>query len=163
MNTAQVHLLLAEGFLPFRGSIMLDVVFLAMFAILPAMGLGVWLARTGRHRLHRTVQLTMAVVLLVAVVLFEIDMRFFTDWRKLAAESAWVDWCPGLLYLHMAFAVPTPFLWGWIIVGALRHFDDQFQAPEYRESHRRLGWCGVLMMTATAVTGISFYCLAFIW
>jgi uncharacterized membrane protein YozB (DUF420 family) len=121
------------------------------------------LARTGRFRWHRTVQLTMAMVLLVAVVLFEVDMRFFTDWRVLAADSAYAPWCPWLLYLHLLFAIPTPFVWGWIIVGALRHFDDQFQAPDYRQRHRRLGWCGVLMMSATAMTGIVFYTVAFIF
>ena len=153
---------LQQGFLPFRGSLMLDVVFVAMFAILPALIISLWLVRNRNFRSHRNLQLGLAVVLLVAVVLFEIDMRFFTDWRELAKPSSISMWCPTLLAVHLCFAIPTPFVWGWIIVGALRSFDANFQAPGYRERHRFLGWCGMGLMFGTAVTGIIFYIAAFI-
>ena len=71
-----------HGFLPTRGSFMLDFVFVAMIAIIPVMTWSiVYLARI-RHmyELHKRVQIALALVLLVAVVLFELDVRFFTDW-----------------------------------------------------------------------------------
>jgi uncharacterized membrane protein YozB (DUF420 family) len=153
---------LAAGFLPFRGSWMLDVVFLAMFAIVPTLALSIAMVKRGQYRVHRTIQLVTAAILLVAVIAFEVDMRFFTDWRELAKPSPWFSICHTLLYVHLAFAIPTPILWAMIIWGAMRHFDDTFQAPSYRERHRALGWAGMLAMMGTAVTGIVFYIVAFV-
>lgn len=154
--------LIAAGFLPFRGSVMLDVVFLAMFAIIPILMFSVALAKRRLFRAHRNLQVATAIVLLLAVVAFEIDMRFVTDWRELAKDSVLHSACYPLLYLHLLFAIPTPILWAVIIVGALRNFDRDFQAPTYRLWHRQLGWFGVGLMLGTAITGIVFYVAAFI-
>ncbi|MFN5707735.1 MAG: DUF420 domain-containing protein, partial [Planctomycetota bacterium] len=70
------------GFLPARGSFMLDLVCVAMVAVTVLMLLSIALARFGRqYRWHRLLQLSLAIVLLLAVLAFEIDVRFFTDWR----------------------------------------------------------------------------------
>ncbi|MBL8890783.1 MAG: DUF420 domain-containing protein [Planctomycetaceae bacterium] len=154
--------LIAAGFLPFRGSVMLDVVFLAMFAIIPVLMVSVALAKRKLYRAHRNLQVTTAIVLLLAVIAFEIDMRFVTDWRELAKESALQSACYPLLYLHLLFAIPTPILWAIIILGAFRNFDRDFHAPAYRLWHRQMGWFGVGLMMGTAITGIVFYVAAFI-
>jgi putative membrane protein len=154
--------LIAAGFLPFRGSVMLDVVFVAMFAIIPVLLLSVALVKRGRFQAHRNLQLTTAVVLLLAVIAFEVDMRFVTDWDALAKDSSLYTVCYPLLYLHLMFAIPTPILWTVVIIGAMRNFDRDFQAPGYRERHRWLGWMGMGLMLGTAGTGIVFYFAAFI-
>ena len=78
-----------DGFLQTRASIMLDVVFLAMFAVVPLLGWSIHLVRNRRnYALHKRVQLTLGILLLVAVTLFELDMRFFTNRRFTAANSA---------------------------------------------------------------------------
>ena len=62
-----------DGFLGTRASIMLDVVFLAMFLVVPMMALGIATARfKKRFHLHRQIQLTLGIVLLLAVVAFEV-------------------------------------------------------------------------------------------
>ena len=77
-----------NGFLGTRGSLMLDVVFLAMFAIVPVLAYSIYLVRSRRRfELHKRIQITLGLVLLVAVTAFELDMRFFTDWRERAAAS----------------------------------------------------------------------------
>ena len=45
-----------DGFLPFgRGSLMLDVVFVAMFVIVPLLALSLWLVKFRRnYQLHKT-------------------------------------------------------------------------------------------------------------
>ena len=66
-----------DGFLGTRASIMLDIVFLAMFAIIPVMGWSIWLVRCRRHyALHKRCNSALGLLLAVAVGLFEIDMRF---------------------------------------------------------------------------------------
>ena len=72
--TSELH-----GFLPTRGTFMLDFVFVAMFAIVPIMAWSIYLARYRRkYELHKRIQITLALVLAVAVAAFEVDARFFT-------------------------------------------------------------------------------------
>ncbi len=150
-----------NGFLPTRGSIMLDFVFLAMLLILPVMQFSIYQAQRKNYRLHRTIQIGTAIALLAAVVLFELDMRLYTDWRKLADPSALYDWCTGLLYFHLCFAVPTPFIWGWVIYGAMRNLDANFQGS-YSVQHRLAGKIAALLMYGTGLTGILFYVVIFV-
>ena len=66
-----------NGFLGSRASVMLDVVFLAMFFVLPMLGVGIGMARFRRqYTWHKRIQLTVAAILLLAVGAFEIDMQF---------------------------------------------------------------------------------------
>jgi len=159
---AQTHF----GFLPTRGSIMLDFVFLAMFAIVIVLTFSIYLVRSKKKfRLHKRIQIGTAIVLLVTIVAFEIDMRFITAWRVLAEPSSLyasgaVDWS---LAIHLLFAIPTPFVWVYTIVMALKKIPADPQPCEYSTTHRRWGWISALMMYATAVTGWVFYVVAFVF
>lgn len=152
-----------DGFLPgSRASIMLDVVFIAMFLVLPIMAWSIAQVRKGRYSLHKKVQLTLGLVLLLAVTAFEIDMRFFTDWAARAADSAYY---PGgvyaALYIHLVFAVTTALVWVWVIATALRRFPRPVAPGDHSRSHRRWGWIAAWDMALTAITGWIFYYLAF--
>lgn len=156
------------GFIPgSRGSLMLDVVFLAMFLIVPLMGVSIYLAKYRRRFVpHKWLQVGMGVVLLVAVAAFEIDMRFFTDWEEMARPSPfWIDgewnWVWYSLVVHLCFAVPTPLLWIFVIVQALRKFPHPPRPNAYSPSHIFWARWAAIEMTLTAVTGWVFYVLAF--
>src|SRR5436189_1738808 len=119
-----------SGFVPgSRGSLMLDVVFIAMFVIVPLLAASIYLVKYRRqYPLHKKLQLTMATVLLVAVLLFELDIRI-NGWEQRAEPSPYFDpvhkWtCPaGLaLIVHLSFAVPTLVLWTIVVIQALRKF-----------------------------------------
>ncbi len=156
------------GFLGTRGSLMLDVVFVAMFLIVPLMGVSIWLVRyRRRYVLHKRLQITMGAVLLVAVFAFEIDMRFFTDWEKLAVGSPYFS--PGTwnavwysLAVHLSFAVPTPFVWVYVIAQALRKFPNPPRPGQHSRQHILWARIAAILMTLTAVTGWVFYYLAFV-
>ena len=157
------------GFLGTRGSIMLDVVFLAMFAVLPILTYGIYLAKQGRYAQHKRVQLVLGSILLLAVLAFEVDMRLFTEWEKLATPSPYFDaenpWGSpvGLsLIIHLCFAVPTLFLWIFVIVRALRKFPSPPQPSSHSSSHRFWGMIAAGGMFLTAATGVAFYFLAFV-
>jgi hypothetical protein len=156
------------GFIPgSRGSLMLDVVFLAMFLIVPLMGLSIYLVKYRRRfLLHKWMQVWMGLVLLVAVVAFELDMRFFTNWESMAADSPyWVEgqwnavWYS--LVVHLCFAIPTPLLWIFVIVQALRKFPNPPHPNKYSPNHIFWARTAAIEMTLTAVTGWVFYVLAF--
>lgn len=154
-----------NGFLGTRASLMLDVVFLAMFAVVPILGWSIYLVRTKRnYLLHKRVQVTLSLVLLVAVALFEIDMRFITGWESAAKLSPHYN--TGLVWkalsIHLVFAVTTAVVWTLVVVRALRNIPSPPGPSPHSAWHKRWAWIAALDMLGTAVTGWVFYYLAFI-
>ena len=159
-----------DGFLPgSRATIMLDVVFLAMFAVIPVMTWSINLVkRKQNYSLHKRVQLTLGIVLLVAVTAFELDMQFISGWRERAAASphyaspsTWNHLVGYSLAVHLFFAIPTALLWIFVITQALRNFPSPPTPGPYSPTHIRWAKLAALEMLLTAVTGWVFYWLAF--
>ncbi len=156
-----------SGFLGTRATLMFDLVVVAMAVILPLLGLSILCVQRGLYSLHRGMQISLATVLLVAVMAFEVDVRLSqgtpTDWRNLAASSpyypAGVLWALGI---HLCFSVTTPLLWGVVIIRAWRNFPEGPQPGQHSPSHRFWGWLASAGMVLTAVTGWIFYYLAFV-
>lgn len=160
-----------NGFLGSRAALMTDVVFLAMFVIVPVMVWSIQLVRRGPTEanlvLHKRVQTILGVVLLVAVVAFEIDVRFISDWEERAEASPYyqkdvwsVVWTA--LSIHLFFAVPTLVLWIVVIVRAYRNFDAVPRPNAHSRAHRFWARLAAIGMTMTAITGWIFYYLAFV-
>lgn len=156
-----------DGFLGTRGSLMLDIVFLAMFAVVPIMFWSISLAKRGNFVLHKRVQVVLALVLFVAVTAFEIEMRV-VGWEPRAEPSPyWVDanWNDGVHYslgIHLFFAIPTAFLWIYVVVQALRLFPKPVGPNEHSRAHRFWAPIAAFEMLMTAVTGWIFYWIAFV-
>ena len=153
-----------NGFLGTRASIMLDVVFVAMFALIPLMGWSIAAVKYRRnYEFHKKLQLVLGVVLLITVVLFELDLQLITKWRDRAAASPYYDtWVFPSLYLHLFFAVPTLLLWVYVIVDSVRKFATPPRPNAYSHRHKKLGKLAAIEMTLTALTGWVFYWLAFV-
>lgn len=147
---------------------MLDVVFLAMFAIVPVLAFSLYAVKSRlRYSLHKSLQLTLGIVLLVAVTAFEVDMRFFTDWEARAVGSPYysADSWSGVwisLAVHLFFAIPTLVLWIVVLTAALRKFPNPPTPGSHSATHKKLGWLAALGMTLTAFTGWIFYWMAFV-
>ncbi len=162
-----------DGFLGTRAALMTDIVFLALFAIVPTMLWSIVMVRgqgktdDSKLLLHKRVQTTLGLILLVAIILFEIDVRFISDWEQRAAASPYslaVGWSIVWISLaiHLLFAIPTLFLWIYVIVMALRKFDSLPRPNAYSATHRLTARMAAVGMTMTAVTGWIFYYLAFV-
>jgi putative membrane protein len=157
-----------DGFLGTRASLMLDVVFLAMFAVLPVLAWSIWQVRyRRRYTLHKRVQLALGAVLAVAVTLFELDMRI-NGWEDRAEKSPYFGTAtePGLVYralwVHLCFAVTTAILWIAVIVAALRWFPNPPAPGAHTSRHVFWGRLAALDLACTALTGWLFYWLAFV-
>ena len=148
---------------------MLDVVFVAMFVVVPLLAASVYLVKYRRqHALHKKLQLVMASVLLVAVLLFELDIRL-NGWEERAGPSPFFDrahkWSSPAgvsLLIHLSFAVPTLVLWVVVVVRALRNFSQPPAPGLHSRWHARWGMVAAAGMLLTAVTGWVFYWLAFV-
>lgn len=144
---------------------MLDFVVVAMLGVTIVLAYSIYLIRVKKQpRAHRNIQIATAIVLVIALVAFEIDMRFFTNWRELASsspfyESGIADAC---LWLHLLFAIPTPFVWAAVIVIGLRKFKTDFNQGSFNRIHRISGRIAAAMMVMTAITGWIFYYVAFV-
>jgi uncharacterized membrane protein YozB (DUF420 family) len=145
---------------------MIDVVVVTMLAVLPVMAWSIRQARSGRrYLLHKRVQLTLALILFVAVTAFEVDIRLH-GWEMRTAGGAEgaevpsaVRWALGV---HLVFAVSTLLLWPVTIVQALRRFPRPPAPSQYSSTHRRWAWLSAVSMSLTAVTGWIFYYFAFV-
>jgi len=157
-----------DGFLGTRASLMLDVVFLAMFAVVPLMLVSVYLVKYRQmYVFHKRIQLLLAAVLTLAVTLFEIDVRV-NEWRPRAAASPFYDerlgygWMNWALWIHLVFAVSTTVLWIYVVVQALRKIPRPPGPSAYSAQHIFWARLATLDMTLTAITGCVFYYLAFV-
>jgi putative membrane protein len=157
-----------DGFLGTRASFMLDLVTLAMAVVLPVLLWSIYQVKyRRRYALHKRVQLTLGLVLLVTVLIFEADMRI-NGWRDRAAASSFiggsgaVDWVAVSLGVHLCFAVSSALLWVIVIAQALRKFPDPPAPGAHSAWHRRMGRAAAIDLALTAVTGWVFYWLAFV-
>ncbi len=155
-----------DGFLGTRASLMLDLVFSAMFLVLPVLGWSVYQVRVRRrYALHKAVQLALGIVLGAVVLLFELDMRRH-GWTVRAAGGA--DRAVPLvatiaLWCHLPFAVSTAVLWVVVIVQALRKFPRPPGPGPYGPRHIAWARLAAVDMLLTAVTGWIFYWAAFVY
>ena len=152
-----------DGFLPFsRASIMLDVVALGMFIVVPVLLWSIYQVRyKGRKDLHRKAQIFLGILLLVVVTLFEIDIRLH-GWRHLAEPSPFYHTALfPVLYIHLFFFIDTALLWIYTIIDAVIRFRGEV-SPESARKHRRVARVSAIGMCMTAVTGWTFYLMAFV-
>ena len=152
------------GFIPFsRGSFMLDLVAVAMFAILPAVTIGLNLVKRQRnYGAHKKMMLGISIVLGIAVILFEIEMRMI-GWRDLAEASPYyLTILPAILGVHLLCSISTTILLSSTVWFAWRKFPSPPKHNPLSILHKRLGKLSAIGLLLTSVTGWTFYYMAFI-
>lgn len=159
-----------DGFLGYQTSFMLDFVVVALLLVVPILLYSLWQVKTRKaYNLHRRLQLVLGVILFVAVSAFEIDLQIVHGgWQNIVAKSLEGDALTARiadarpwLWVHLIFAVSTPFFWGVTIVLALRKFSNPPQPSAHSKTHKTLGWISAIDITLTAITGLLFYYVAF--
>ena len=152
-----------DGFLPFsRASLMLDLVVCAMLLVIPLQIWSVLQAKAGKHQLHRLVQIVTSIVLLVTLIIFEVDIRL-NGWRHLAESSPYYDSLVfPALYIHLVFAISTPFIWAYTLIKALKQFGNPVQLNDYTATHKFWGKISLAFLCLTTISGWTFFFLAFV-
>lgn len=154
-----------DGFFGTRASLMMDLMVLVMALVTVVLVWSVYQVKVRRRfGLHRRVQIPLGLGLLVAVVLFELDVRL-NGWEERAAgvvggEASGVVWTA--LAVHLVFAVFSVLLWPVVIVRAARNFGNPPQPGGHSAWHRRWAPVAAVGMVITAVTSWIFYAVAFV-
>ena len=158
-----------DGFLGYRTSFMLDVVVCALVLVVPLLVFSLYQVKFQRNfALHKRLQILLGALLLVAVGLFEIDMRWQGGIRGILAKRAtplspaqdqFFYW---LLIVHLVFAVSTVFLWVTTTVLALRKMPKPPAPCAHSATHKWLGWLSAADISATSVTGLMVYYYGFV-
>ena len=152
-----------DGFLGSRASIGMDVVIVGLVLLLPILFVSIMAVRQGRYRLHKSLQIFIMVALLAAILVFEIDIRVFSDLRVRATPSPY--WPIGVgtaLAVHLVFAVSTLVLLLWVLVEAFLRFPKPPVPGSHSQRHRLMARLAAADLLVTTVTGGFFYWLAFV-
>ncbi|MEM7166360.1 MAG: DUF420 domain-containing protein [Planctomycetota bacterium] len=151
-----------DGFLGTRASLAMDLVVVALVPAVVVLFYSLYqVRRHQRYELHKKLQIGLALVLLAAVTIFEVDVRI-NGWVERARPSPYYDsHLYPLLYIHLVFAILTPILWGLVIFRALRNFPKPPTPGAHSATHSRLGWIAALFFVMTTITGWTWYYVAF--
>lgn len=156
--------MLPAGFLGSRGDVLIDLVILSFAIILPLLIFSWFQARCQNYGLHRRLQLGLALLLAVAVVLFEIDLKLSGGIFALTRESAYADTAIliGLIYGHTAVAVASVVVWAPLLVFSIRRFGNPLRTGDFGRVHRFWGRTGMVLMMASGLSAMPLYYLGFV-
>jgi uncharacterized membrane protein YozB (DUF420 family) len=152
-----------RGFLGTRGDLLMDIVILALVAVVPIVFYNWRLARTGRYPLHKTMQISLAVLLGAVVGLFEYNLRLQGGIFEATAASRYAGtatlnfW----IYFHTFFAITTILVWAVLIVVSLGRFPNPPAPGAFSGRHRFWGRVGMVWMLVTGITAIPVYVYGF--
>lgn len=152
------------GFIPAsRGSLMLDLVAVAMLAVLPFLVFAISQAKLKKnYLLHKKLMLGLGITLSIAVILFEVEMRLI-GWKHLAEQSPYYETLvtPALV-IHLVCSISTVLLLTATILLALKRFTKIPKPGEHSSLHKSLGKLSATGLFLTSITGWCFYYLAFV-
>lgn len=160
---------MSDGFLGYKASFMLDVVVCALVVVVPTLLFSLYTVKVKRnYALHRLLQMVLGVVLLIAVGLFELDMRLQGGFKAILAKrdsplsAEQYQFFQWVLGIHLVFAISTVLLWGTTLTLALKRFSNPPVPGPHSRLHKVLGWLSAGDITFTAITGLLVYYFGFV-
>jgi putative membrane protein len=155
--------MLPAGFLGTRGDVLMDLVVLSFLFILPMLVISWRAARTSNYSKHRTIQLSLVLLLAVAVSLFEVDLKMSGGIFELTAASSYAGTrlLNSLIYGHTLVAIGSTLVWVPLVIVSLRKFSNPPVTNAFGPTHRFWGRVGMLLMMASGLSAIPLYYLGF--
>jgi uncharacterized membrane protein YozB (DUF420 family) len=156
--------MLPAGFMGTRGDILMDMVVLSFVLMLPELLVSWRFARQGQYARHKFMQLSLAGVLAVAVMLFEVDLKLSGGIFALTRDSSFAGTAlfNGLIYGHTLFAVSSALVWVLLVYFSLRRFPNPPVANTFGPRHRFWGRTGMVLMMASGLSAMPLYYVGFL-
>ena len=143
-----------DGFLGTDAPLVLDLIVVVLALAIPLLVFSIGAASRGAHRVHKAIQITLTVVLAIALIGFELQVQQ-SGWEEMtnfaAQPPSRQNHLTFALGVHLLFAISTPFLW----IAAM-------SATDRGRSHRVLGRLAAADLCLTALTGWYWYYVAFV-
>ncbi|MEJ7594247.1 MAG: DUF420 domain-containing protein, partial [Planctomycetaceae bacterium] len=164
--------MLSNGFLGYPTTFMLDFVVCALTLIVPVLIWSLWLVKFRRRYVaHKRLQITLGIVLLLAVTAFEVDVQMVHGgWENIVAKqplnpeelATKIGTVRPWLLVHLVFAVTTPLLWIVTITLALRRFRNPPEPGTHSRFHKAHGLAKTIFITLNSVSRWVFYLVWFL-
>jgi len=151
-----------SGFLGTDAPFMMDVVMVALLVINPALFWSIQQAKRGKIQLHRKIQIALSLILLVAVVLFELEIRMANGIVNIIGAERFTTLFQTTLYIHIFFSVTTSIIWAVVCIKAVKLYTPNGFPEHYINKHKRWGMIGALDLLLTTLTGFFVYYLGFL-
>lgn len=148
------------GFLGTSAPFYMDLVTL-YFGILPLlMGSAIFMAMKKRYELHYKMQLSIFVLTLLVVGIFEVGVRISGGFAAFMEQSnANATFMIIFLIIHILIALVSVVLYSILIYSAIKEF--QLKSAPVVKSHKKLGIVVFLGMSITSVMGVTIYYFLF--
>ena len=151
------------GFLGTRAPFFMDMVTI-YFALLPFLvAFSIYMAITKRYSLHFRLQMSIFVLSMVMVVIFEIGVRVDGGFNAYMQGSS-LSYTGVLVYLvlHILIALFTVVAWGITIYSSYKAFREEGPDAAYFVEHKKRARWVFLAIVITSIMGTSMYPILFI-
>lgn len=151
------------GFFGTRADLLMDVILVATLATPFILAWAIGLARKGQHQKHRVAQIVLLSVLLVAVALFETEIRLSGGSGSLMKGSSYAGtwWLRGVTLAHVLANIVTFFTWLVLVIRSGKRFRSELPGT-FTPAHRRVGKLVFAGTVFGAVSAIVMYVLGFV-
>jgi putative membrane protein len=148
------------GFLGTSAPFYMDLVTF-YFGILPLlMGTAIFMAVKKRYELHYKMQLSIFVLTLLVVGVFEVGVRISGGFSAFMEQSnANATFMIIFLLIHILIALATVVLYSILIYSAVKEF--RLKSAPVVKSHKKLGILVFLGMSVTSFMGVTIYYFLF--
>ena len=129
---------LPQGFLGTRADLFMDGMIVIVAAVPALLALTWALARRGAWRAHKGLQVLLTAVFAVVLLSFEAYIRYKggVDGISVGSSVHQTDFLYGYLAVHLAFAISSAVLWGWLF---------------WDEMPDQTGWLGIAIIIAAGL------------
>jgi len=147
------------GFLGTSAPLYMDMITL-YFGVLPLlMGIAIFLAIKQQYKAHYIMQLSIYIVSIIFVVIFEIGVRVSGGFNAFI-DGTISDYygMSAFLIVHIVIAIISVILWSKLIYSATKEYRTNNKLVR---SHKKLGQIIYVGMSITSIMGISIYYFLF--
>ncbi len=148
-----------------RCDLLMDIVVVCMAIILPLLWFSMKKVKVEKnYKLHKNIQLTMFIVLLFVVLLFEYDMKQHGGIFEMVKGSSYEGtfFLNFMIYFHTFLSITTSLIWIILIPVSLFKFGKNPQPNNFSKTHKIWGKIGMWDMALTCITGLILYIYGFV-
>lgn len=152
---------LPDGFLGTRADVLMDVAIIVFTALPFVLIFGIRYARHRHFMKHRRFQTAAALLVLLLLVLFELDIRLCGGSQAFISKSSFsAGFVRTFLICHVAIALLTGASWLALIVRSRARFLGSLPGT-FSARHRWWGWLTFVGVCLLSSSGFALYMLLF--